>query len=280
MAINKRGVETFVAKDEELTRFQRMVETAIRRLQEDVDASIAAIPVSPTPVPVVLPTVASLEVDFGTFGRFSADSRVWGIVGKPDAISSTIEAFGMIIPGILGGAGAAPPTVGNPRGWTFYETGLLLSDAAGHRGSADNRWVQNPRLITLVQVNGAVVNRRVWIVLASGNMDQFSTDATKKYVGLRFDTAVSPNWFVCTSDGVTASETNTGIVVAADTDYHIDLNLTNPASLSVKINGVETVKTTNLPSGATNFSQQIVITSLLAGVQYRLYWHHTMLSRK
>ena len=50
MAINKRGVETFTAKDEELTRFQRMVEVAIRRLAEDVDSAIAAIPPAPAAI--------------------------------------------------------------------------------------------------------------------------------------------------------------------------------------------------------------------------------------
>jgi|GEM_PF-6777858 len=228
------------------------------------------------------PGAGSTGVDFGKFGSYSDDSRVWGVATKTAANSTAYSTWGMGTQADIGSMGAVLPTVASPRAWNSYATGLLLNDVAGVRqtNAFEAMWVQRPRLWALIVPWAALTSRRIWVALGSGNLALFSTVAAQLYVGLRYDSAVSGNWFVCTSDGTTASETDTLIAVVADAEYNIDIDFTVAATLTVKINGASVTKTTDLPSGVGYMKTQVTVTSLLVGTGPTIHWHHTMFSRK
>ncbi len=316
MAINKRGIKTFQAgKDAAMdhNRSQHAQQEAFRRFQVDVseelEASIAetlaeaiadaldAIADAIAALPAA-PTAASLEVEFGAFGRYSQDGRQWGVDTRVDCASSATEAFGMVAGAGIAGTSVETPTSAQPRSWSFDAAGLVAGNYGGFRQGTLGlaAWVQCPRMQTLIQISdradNVITNRRVWVALTSAvannnananALADVSSSNTLFYVGLRYDSAVSPNWYVCTSDGTTASETTTGIPVVIGTDYNIDLNLTTPTSLVVTVNGVATTKTTNLPAATSILRTKwmTTITRLSAdGLACELRWHHVMVSRK
>ncbi len=219
-------------------------------------------------------------LDFGKFGSYADDVRVWGVESKSATNSTAVTVMGIAQSTPTGTPTTLAPSVASPRAWNAYYTSSVINNPAGLLGPVTlAAWVQRPRLQSLVVSVTVVTTRRIWVALASATLDQVSTDATKRYVGLRYDSAVSANWFVCTSDGTTASETDTGIAVAADTEYHVDIDFTDAASLSVKVNGAETTKATNLPSGTGVCGWFFTVTTLAAS-EARILWHHTMVSRK
>lgn len=229
------------------------------------------------------PTVDSLGVEFGTFGSRLFNNRVWGMCGKLAANSNAFFSWGMTAPSELPSGGSAiTPTVASPRGWTRYTSGLVLNNVAGLRQIAGQfAWVMRPRLKTLMQnsTSGAAGARRVWIALTSAAIDQVSTDATKRYVGLRYDPAVGTTWYLCTADGTTASELDTGVVATFDVEFAVDLDFSDSSLVTCRINDTPFVKTTHLPSGTGLGLWQVTATLLAAGVGVgcALLHHHTLI---
>ncbi len=287
MAVNKRGFKQFQAKDEELNRVQQAIAEALRRISEQIGATGATGAAGPAGTNGTngtngtTQTAASIGTEFGTFGNYINDSRIWGVISKLDANSTTLSSYGMATPATSGNETDVPPTTGNTRAWNGYETGTSVNNIAGQRQTnpLEAMWVQRPRLWSLIRSVGSVTDRRIWVALTSLNIDQFSTDSSKRYVGARYDSAVSPNWFVCVSDGAVASETDTGIAVVADTDYHIDVDFRDASALILRVNGVATTHINDLPAGAGYFKHQVTVTTL-ANAAKQILWHHTMLQRR
>ncbi len=275
------------------TRFARLfigLDGGASGKEVDID-SVELFDSSMTPAPA--PTVESLEVGFGAFGRYSEDGRIWGVQTKTDG-SSIIDVFGMN----AGAAadGAEPATAAQPRATNFYSAALAINSVrnAGQTTIGLASWVQCPRMFIRFQVSnrgtGVLTNRRVHVGLVSGGTNALcdvlptvQADATLRYVTIRYDSAISPNWYIMTSDGTTASGIDTGIAVVIGTDYAAELNLTTPTTLTVRVNGVEFTKTTNLPAATSTQQMKWMasITRLLAdSLDCEIRLHDVMVSRK
>ncbi len=234
--------------------------------------------------------VTRLGADFGTFGSIEPNGiRTWSVVAKSDANSNAFTTWLTGVPNETN-AGAQTPTVLNPRAWNLYTTGVALNSFGGLKqgsGFAACAWVQRPRLRALVQNSSfyAGTGRRIWGVALtnSNNMELVQADGTLRYIGVRYDSAVSANWYLCTADGTNASEIDTGIPATLDIDYHFDLDFRDSGELSLVINALpEVTKTTDLPSGIT-FGKMVSTVTLLAagvGVGAAMLWHHWMLEKK
>ncbi len=238
----------------------------------------------------VAPTVESLDVLFGTFGTYQQTSRVWGYVTKTGG-SSGLSMVGAGTPGESGTITApslasvmAAMAIGTPvRWWNSYATSAGANAIAGHRSAGGTdalAWLTRPRLNTLIGIISALTDTRIWVAMTDTTLDQLSSSNAAKYVGLRFDSTIhATNWYLCSSDGTTATEADTGVPLVVGEEQNIVLDFSSAPSIIATINDtIVGTKTTNLPVTG-NAGYNICITTLTAAVK-TVYWHHTMLSRQ
>ncbi len=231
-----------------------------------------------------IPSLASLGATFGTTGAIEQDGRTWGMISKI-AASSGVYAFFAASPTETGSVGApalGPGAGGIPyRWWNRYSTGTL-NVVAGLRATGTSTllpWLTRPTLSALISgdSNFGIVGIRIWVAIAETILSGSSSNSNR-YVGLRYDNAISPNWFLCSSDGTTASEADTGIPVVVDTDQLVVVDFSTAGTLNATINGVAvTPKTTNLPT-VGNAGYDVTVTNTGAATAAMLF-HNLQFSR-
>lgn len=248
----------------------------------NLQVSIPFSMISPFAVNGPLPSAESLGVTAGLMGSPEDDYRTWGLQFKASANSNAVTNFAMTAAASTLGESARPPDATSTRAWNNYQASGTVTNYAGREGANnDCYWLSRPRLMTLIQSVSAVTNRRIWVSLSFSFLNTVQSDANVRYIGLRYDSTIGPNWYLCTSTGLgSASEVDTGIPLVADTDVAIDLDFTDPAAVVASINGVATTKTTDLPSGAFNVRHSILVTNMSTGAVRDILWCWTMLSRR
>lgn len=234
-------------------------------------------------------TAATLSAEFGTFGQRSAGGRIWGIYAKTTGDSGAVSVVCMDTPDILGVVNV-PSYDSTQRHWNSYTTGNVSGDPAGLRQPSAHQfyWGSGPRLQAIIRTaevaasEGTILAQRIWVALTDTNLDGVASSNAARYCGLRYDTgAGDTTWKLCSSDGVAASVVDTGVTVVAGTEYFLEVNFENTASLVGKVNAVSTTKATNLPvaTGTLQGKWQATLTTL-EGVIHLFRIHHVMLARK
>ncbi len=228
------------------------------------------------------PTVESLGVEYGTNGSYTKNSRMWGVTAKTGADTNSISSYGMAPPTEVPGSGTVSPTAANPYPWNSFDQ-VGLNTVCGWKSAGNISFIQRPRLKCLINNSSAfAANRRIWVSWSSAYLDAVGAggDATKTYVGLRYDPAVGANWYLCSSTGAAASEVDTTIPCTQDVNFHIDLNFEDPALLKAVINGNTITKSTNLPSSTSvvmaKWQTTAIVTQAAIGVRFLI--HHVMIN--
>jgi hypothetical protein len=152
------------------------------------------------------------------------------------------KAPGLAVPDISPiGASALPTTSGTASvlagatgQWLQYTSSALIGATAGWDGPVgydltQRRW--RPSIGATVRSGTSIVDLRVWVGLFSQDPSG-SDDPAGHLVGLRYSSAVGPNWFLCTKDGVTLTAIDTGLPFAANTRYEIAISLSDEPSVA------------------------------------------------
>lgn len=175
---------------------------------------------------------------------------------------TTFNAVGMTAPAIFtaGTVAAAPQT---NRMFIKYPTSTTLNNVAGVNGPYTQTIPSfRPVLSTIIKTDPATItSTRIWIALTSASLGAVVANASQAlathFVGVAYDTASNVNaadWLCCSGDGTTATCSDTGIAVTANTEYTVALDWSNANSLSCIMVNAKITKMTNL---STSTSQRI-----------------------
>jgi hypothetical protein len=109
-------------------------------------------------------------------------------------------------------------------------------------------------LNALIRTDATIDARRIWVAITSASLA--TTDGTgalaTRFVGLRYSTQVSDaNWQCASGDGSAGSVVDTGVSVAANTVYEVQIDWSVDGVLVCTVNGVSTVKSSNLDTVQT-----------------------------
>jgi hypothetical protein len=161
-------------------------------------------------------------------------------------------------------------------------TSTTLNATSGHNGSLGgitrSKWA--PRLLTISLSDDTISNRRVWFGLVETGIDAVAvrTEASgtaasvNDFAAVGFDTAVDASWMLCTGDGTNYGCKDTGIDVAADTVYKIDLDWRTSGSVIADINDTRTEKTSNVSTADVALGVQMTVTNLSGGTAREYHW--------
>jgi hypothetical protein len=155
----------------------------------------------------------------------------------------------------------------------LFETAATINSVAGITGGySATRMGWQPRLtFSFVSVYG-FASSRWYLGLSTSDLSGYASLAATnaaKYICLRVDTGIGDTTFkIASSDGTTASETNTGITVANNVMYQVSIDCFNTGTAIVTINGSRFLKTTNLPPSGTNLGVQATTTTLSAAMAH------------
>lgn len=126
-----------------------------------------------------------------------------------------------------------------------------------------------PRFSTAVRTHSAVTSTRLWVGMTEADLSGTSVPNTIDCAAFRYDSSLGTDWKCCSSDGATASCTDTGNTVSASTSYKLSIAAsTDGATYTYYINGAQVCSKTSNPPGTTqNVKGQISVTALAgAGV--------------
>jgi hypothetical protein len=121
------------------------------------------------------------------------------------------------------------------------------------------RRAHDPLFIAHVKTGADITNLRIWVGLFSTTQSNSDTMNGQGFA-FRYSSAVGPNWFAVTRDGATQTATDTGLAVAASTDYLLRFDV-NSAAGTVKFTvngGNATTLSTNLPAAATDLGFVVI----------------------
>jgi hypothetical protein len=130
-----------------------------------------------------------------------------------------------------------------------------------------------PMIFFVVRTDPAAITTvRYYIGISSAGLDQVSTLAGANAIRnctFRFDTGIGDtNWMAESSDGTTASATDTTVAVASATTYLLGVDMSVASECDFYINGVKKVaKTTNPPAGTTLMAPYWSVTTLANAVR-------------
>jgi len=139
-----------------------------------------------------------------------------------------------------------PATTGTP---AFFRTTNVWA-RAGHTG----------RLRLRVVTGADITSQTITFGLGTGtaNSSYGYAPAGESQI-LAVYNAGTANWMLLTSDGAATTTTSTGVAVAINTEYYLDLTFTG-SSASLRVNGsAAATHTTNLPGSSTNMYARIGI---------------------
>ncbi len=146
--------------------------------------------------------------------------------------------------------------------YTGYEAANTLNALCGWRwGIVANSFAVAPRFGVKFKWPAAsdITATRTWIGLFQTILNTSNSDASSNYVGLRFTQGTDTTWKLCSSNGVTASETDTGVAPTTAAGQFAYLDFSDTTSLKAYLNGTLIgTKTTHLPSGSALISWKAV----------------------
>lgn len=183
---------------------------------------------------------------FGTINIADATAVAGGGTCTP-AADVTDDAFNMVkFPTDASGAGHA---CGRNTAFTVLKATLLPSFSAVVRTDPS-----------------AVTSQTVFIGMVASSLDQITTLAGANGVKgcwFRYDTGLSDTtWQACSSEGTTASCTDTTVSVVAATTYRLGINNTVSGTCDYYVNGVRKVnKTSNINTTNTALGWEATITA-------------------
>jgi len=181
--------------------------------------------------------------------------------------------------GILSFALPAPTEAGTPSSarpagggdYIDYDTGAVINTDAGWFSTAYTLLQprENPVIHFRIRTGTDITNIRCWVGLFSATPMGSDDPAGLHLAGLRFSTGVpDSNWMFCTKDGTNLGTTDTLIAVAADTEYHFMLDISDPAAIRLGIAGEYiTHRATNLPSTSGNLGIVSAVRNLAASAR-------------
>ncbi|MBI3320356.1 MAG: hypothetical protein HYZ89_07220 [Candidatus Omnitrophica bacterium] len=145
--------------------------------------------------------------------------------------------------------------------WTNHRASASAGSSGSVRSTAFTlvRRAHDPLFIAHVRTGADITNLRIWVGLMSTTTSNSDTLNGQGFA-FRYSSAVGPNWFAVTRDGTTQTATDTGLAVAASTDYLLRFDV-NSAAGTVKFTvngGNSTTLSTNLPAAATDLGFVVI----------------------
>lgn len=195
------------------------------------------------------------------------DRRVyWTHVGRPGDTDLTEVGSGG---GVSSGAGAGTST--STRAFIKYTTAATTDAVASFQNYPFMRFQYRPRVVAFVRTDSSITNRRVYVNMATNNMDALSmatgpTANAQSFIEIGFDTSVdATKWRCCAGDGTNYSCADvTGATVAVSTNYRLELDYSTAGTLICKVDDFSVTKTTNLPTTtATDAAIRFMIRTLV-----------------
>lgn len=128
------------------------------------------------------------------------------------------------------------------------------------------RWTHLPKFSAVIFTGSSLATERVWAGMTISDLTGSDT-GTQRKAAFRFSTgAADTTWQACTSDGTTASCTDTGVTVTVSTSYTLEIDCATASTCFFYVNNALTPqvsKTTNLPNASnTDMGWQIGVTTL------------------
>lgn len=201
------------------------------------------------------------------------------IIASPSA--TTFSVFGMnnVYPIVTASAQASLAN----RMYLGYASPAVINSAAGLVGSTSTSYTQTTRNFapvyrTIIRTDSVIDTRRIWVGLASNDIKDVVPSltpgsSTLSFAALAYQAGVAGgNWLCCSGDGSTFSCSDTGVTVAASTEYEITVDLSSISSLRCSVRplagSTSTVtKTNNLPVASTSLSIHNALTTLNAAAR-------------
>jgi hypothetical protein len=141
--------------------------------------------------------------------------------------------------------------------WIYLATNAVLNNFAYWRTEnyTHTRTAHSPLWIARIKTGPDVSDMRLWAGLVSDDLTNVDDPAAGTCaIAFRYSTAIGGNFYAVTDDDSTLSATDTGITVAADTEYWLMINVETTSKVTFYINGtlVHTA-TANLPVSTIDF---------------------------
>lgn len=204
----------------------------------------------------------------------------WLIAGASD---TTFTAVGLpTLATVSGTPTSAAGTADAAYQMIKYASGAVSGNVGGiQEGVSITQGAYGPRITVVFRTDSVNTSQRVFVGFAQSDISGVATLAGLNAIrtaAIRFDTGLSDtDWMCVTSDGTTASATDSGVAFAINTTVTVTIDLMNSGTAYFTINGnpaVPTVsKTTNLPTGSTPLGPQASITTLTTAAR-NIYLAH------
>lgn len=197
--------------------------------------------------------------------------RRFGIAHPLTTGVTTLTSAGMSTLSMSGTASAQPAATGASRMFVRYASAATNNATAGNTGGPflETRPLYRPKYSTVILTDTTTDNRRIWVGLAESSLALVpvtgSGSSTIDFVAVGYQS--SGNWYCCSGNGVSYSCDNTGVAVAASTQYTITLDWTSATQLVCTINGADTPKTTTLSANAVGLGSYNALTTLSAAAR-------------
>jgi hypothetical protein len=141
-----------------------------------------------------------------------------------------------------------PATTGTP---AFFRTTNVWA-RAGHTG----------RLRLRVVTGADITSQTITFGLGTGTANSsygYAPAGESQILAVYSTAAATANWLLLTSDGAATTTSDTGVAVAINTEYYLDLTFTG-SSATLRVNGsAAATHATNLPGSTTNMYARIGI---------------------
>jgi hypothetical protein len=188
-------------------------------------------------------------------------ARRFGQLVPLTTAATALTAIGLPSPSFYGSAQAAAPTddgtlmlvKDTSAATTGSGTGIVT---AGAGANPTTTFAYLPKFTAVVRTGSSIANIRIVVGLEDAEDQGNSTLAafnTHRLAMFRFDTGLSDTtWHSLNSDGTTAVAADTGITVAINTTYVLQVDATTAGVLVYRINGnVVGTTTSHVPTGTT-----------------------------
>lgn len=213
----------------------------------------------------------------GSIQTTSASGGATRAVGEYAVLQTTDTFFNvneLPSPSTAGTVSAAP-TADGARMMLKFLSAATTGDAVGISGPyVTVRPNFGPVFTVVVRTDSAVTNQRHFIGLTSADLSAIGSIAglnTIPMMAFGYDTALgNTTWQAVTSDGTTASATDTGVTVSANTTYTLKIDFSTAGTVRFTVNGATTPqvsKTSNLPSGTSDLGIETSLTTLTTTAQ-------------
>ena len=199
---------------------------------------------------------------------------------------TAFTGIGLIVSAV-GGTPSSAPTANGTMNMIGFQSGAVSGNNAGFTGSnkALTRFDFRPRYTAIIRTDSVVTSQRVYVGLDNGDPSGVSNLAGlngNRLAVFRYDTGLGDTtWQAITSDGTTASATDTGVTVTASTTYTMQVDASVAGTFLFRINNAATPqvsKTTNLPTGTTDIGVDGVVTTLTSAAR-NIYVAHVYLEQ-